>query len=123
MSNAAKLASVARGEAAFWACLGPPSASLRLVERPTAEIRRPTQWWAHLVGALRGDPIDIAPTILPKKIEEQLFLARLALVDGGLVSRIGNEEIAHAGESLAPSNFAVASTVVSPRVPGLEYVK
>ena len=38
-------------------------------------------WWAHL----EFTPINIELTILPKTIEEQLFLARLASVDGGLV--------------------------------------
>jgi hypothetical protein len=32
--------------------------------------RAPREWWAHLVGALRVHPHNIAPTILRKKIED-----------------------------------------------------
>jgi hypothetical protein len=37
----------------------------------------PVEWWAHLVGALRVHPLNIAPTILRKKIEDRECCARL----------------------------------------------
>jgi len=37
----------------------------------------PGRWWAHLVGAPRVPRINIAPTILPKKIEDLREVAAL----------------------------------------------